>query len=31
MSVCFWFRFRGGKWKSMRVIEPVAAGHEPKG
>jgi MATE family multidrug resistance protein len=21
MSVCFWFRFRGGKWKSMRVIE----------
>jgi len=22
MSVCFWFRFRGGKWKSMRVIEP---------
>ena len=24
MSVCFWFRFRGGKWKSMRVIEPGA-------
>jgi MATE family multidrug resistance protein len=23
MSVCFWFRFRGGKWKSMRVIEAV--------
>lgn len=22
MSACFWFRFRGGKWKSMRVIEP---------
>lgn len=22
MSVCFWFRFRSGKWKSMRVIEP---------
>jgi MATE family multidrug resistance protein len=22
MSVCFWFRFRGGKWKSVRVIEP---------
>ncbi len=21
MAVCFWFRFRGGKWKSMRVIE----------
>jgi MATE family multidrug resistance protein len=21
MSVCFWFRFRSGKWKSMRVIE----------
>jgi MATE family multidrug resistance protein len=27
MSVCFWFRFRSGKWKSMRVIEaaPPAA------
>ena len=25
MSVCFWFRFRGGKWKSMRVIESVPA------
>ncbi len=23
MSVCFWFRFRSGKWKSMRVIEAV--------
>jgi MATE family multidrug resistance protein len=23
MSVCFWFRFRGGKWKTMRVIEPA--------
>ena len=22
MSACFWFRFRSGKWKSMRVIEP---------
>jgi MATE family multidrug resistance protein len=22
MSVCFWFRFRSGKWKTMRVIEP---------
>lgn len=22
MSVCFWFRFRHGKWKTMRVIEP---------
>lgn len=22
MSVCFWLRFRWGKWKSMRVIEP---------
>jgi MATE family multidrug resistance protein len=21
MSVCFWLRFRAGKWKSMRVIE----------
>lgn len=21
MSVCFWFRFRSGKWKAMRVIE----------
>jgi MATE family multidrug resistance protein len=25
MSVCFWFRFRGGKWKSMRVIESAVA------
>ena len=23
MSVCFWFRFRSGKWKAMRVIEAV--------
>lgn len=23
MSVCFWLRFRHGKWKSMRVIEPA--------
>jgi MATE family multidrug resistance protein len=22
MSVCFWLRFRTGKWKAMRVIEP---------
>lgn len=22
MSVCFWLRFRYGKWKTMRVIEP---------
>lgn len=22
MAVCFWLRFRTGKWKSMRVIEP---------
>jgi len=21
MAVCFYFRFRSGKWKSMRVIE----------
>ena len=21
MSVCFWFRFRSGRWKAMRVIE----------
>jgi MATE family multidrug resistance protein len=25
MAVCFYFRFRNGKWKTMRVIEPVAA------
>jgi MATE family multidrug resistance protein len=25
MAVCFWFRFRSGKWKSMRVIEPGVA------
>ena len=24
MSICFWLRFRNGKWKSMRVIEPSA-------
>jgi len=29
MSVCFWFRFRGGKWKSMRVIEQPAELAEP--
>jgi MATE family multidrug resistance protein len=22
MAVCFFFRFRSGKWKTMRVIEP---------
>ena len=22
MSVCFWLRFRSGRWKTMRVIEP---------
>ena len=22
MAVCFWLRFRTGKWKAMRVIEP---------
>jgi MATE family multidrug resistance protein len=30
MSICFWFRFRGGKWKTMRVIEPGVAEHEQK-
>jgi MATE family multidrug resistance protein len=25
MSICFWFRFRSGKWKAMRVIEPEVA------
>jgi MATE family multidrug resistance protein len=25
MSVCFWIRFRSGKWKSMRVIEQAPA------
>jgi MATE family multidrug resistance protein len=23
MATCFWFRFRSGKWKTMRVIEPA--------
>jgi len=23
MAVCFWLRFRTGKWKTMRVIEPT--------
>jgi MATE family multidrug resistance protein len=23
MAVCFWLRFRSGRWKSMRVIEAV--------
>ena len=32
MSVCFWFRFRSGKWKSMRVIEPgVVDGEKGEG
>lgn len=26
MAVCFAWRFRSGKWKSMRVIEPEVAG-----
>jgi MATE family multidrug resistance protein len=30
MSVCFWFRFRSGKWKSMRVIEPSHEGGRRK-
>jgi MATE family multidrug resistance protein len=25
MACCFWWRFRSGKWKSMRVIESVPA------
>jgi MATE family multidrug resistance protein len=25
MSLCFWLRFRSGKWKSMRVIEAAPA------
>ena len=25
MSICFFFRFRSGKWKSMRVIEAAPA------
>jgi MATE family multidrug resistance protein len=28
MSVCFWLRFRHGKWKTMRVIEPDVAKEE---
>jgi MATE family multidrug resistance protein len=28
MAVCFWFRFRSGKWKSMRVIEQVPVEEE---
>jgi MATE family multidrug resistance protein len=28
MSACFWLRFRGGKWKAMRVIEPGVEGEE---
>lgn len=30
MAVCFWLRFRYGKWKSMRVIEPVGIDIEPE-
>ncbi|HSQ57400.1 MAG TPA: MATE family efflux transporter, partial [Gemmata sp.] len=26
MAVCFWFRFRSGKWKTMRVIEAAPSG-----
>jgi hypothetical protein len=26
MAVCFFFRFRSGKWKSMRVIEAAGLG-----
>jgi MATE family multidrug resistance protein len=26
MSICFWLRFRFGKWKTMRVIEPSEKG-----
>ena len=22
LAICFYYRFKGGKWKSMRVIEP---------
>ena len=22
LAICFFYRFRAGKWKSMRVIEP---------
>lgn len=29
MSICFWFRFRSGKWKTMRVIEPLPGEAEP--
>lgn len=29
MSVCFWLRFRTGKWKSMRVIEAAPAEADP--
>ncbi|MBA4064572.1 MAG: MATE family efflux transporter [Isosphaera sp.] len=25
MAACFWYRFRGGRWKTMRVIEPGVA------
>lgn len=31
MAVCFWLRFRSGRWKSMRVIEPGLPEHgEPR-
>jgi len=30
MAVCFYLRFRSGRWKTMRVIEPALDG-EPGG
>jgi MATE family multidrug resistance protein len=30
MAVCFWLRFRTGKWKAMRVIEPGVPEQEEK-
>jgi multidrug resistance protein, MATE family len=26
MAICFYLRFRSGRWKSMRVIEAAPAG-----
>jgi multidrug resistance protein, MATE family len=31
MSVCFFFRFRSGRWKTMRVIEAAPASKAAKG
>jgi MATE family, multidrug efflux pump len=31
MSVCFFFRFRSGRWKTMRVIEAAPASKPAKG